>query len=109
MGFLDRLRGAVGSVNRDTWVGVAAKQHEWSLYEEGREWMLDFCYSYEYEGDYYSGERQWHLLMPNEDKLSGALDPLKEFSVRVNPQKPEQSWLSDEELVAHGVDLSLLK
>jgi hypothetical protein len=33
---------------------------------------------------------------------------MTEFSVRVDPQSPEKSWLTDEEIAAHGVDLKNL-
>jgi hypothetical protein len=111
MGFLDKLKGAMTSpaARAQNWPAVTAKLHEWSFYEDGHEWILDFCYSYQYEGEFYSGERQWHLLSPvTAERMGTALEPMTEFSVRVDPHSPEKSWLTDEEIAAHGVDLKNL-
>jgi len=112
MGFFDKFKGAItpAATKAESWPAVLAKQHEWSFYEAGgREWILDFCYSYQFEGEFYSGQRQWHLLSPvTAERMGMALEPMTEFSVRVDPQNPEQSWLTDEEIAGQGVGLKNL-
>ncbi len=112
MGFLDRLKDAMTSpaAKAENWAGVTAKRHEWSYFEESNWWVLDFCYSYQFEGEFYSGQRQWRVSSPlDAERMGAALEPLEVFQVRVNPQDPEKSWLADEEIVAHGVDLAVFK
>lgn len=90
--WLDARASAKMAAKTAGWPTCAASVHEWEFDADNGP-AITFAYSYEAEGEYYSGEARIDCDSAMEAEQLGEKMGLAAFTARYSPHDPSKSWV----------------